>query len=86
MGPFHAVIIGGGGTGAASPRPDPARDEVTLIERGELTSGDRPPPAPQRRAMLSRTGSGEECIENTILRRIAPGSFELNDGLFVADR
>jgi glycerol-3-phosphate dehydrogenase len=29
--------------------------------------------------------AGLECIrENTILKRIAPGTFECNDGLFVA--
>ena len=40
MGPFHAVIIGGGGTGAAVAHDLTLRGmKVTLIERGELTSG-----------------------------------------------
>ena len=90
MGPFHAVIIGGGGTGAAVAHDLTLRGmKVTLIERGELTSGTT-----GRHHGLLHSGaryavkdkeSAIECIdENTILRRIAPGSFELNDGLFVA--
>jgi glycerol-3-phosphate dehydrogenase len=90
MGPFHAVIIGGGGTGAAVAHDLTLRGvKVTLIERGELTSGTT-----GRHHGLLHSGaryavkdkeSAVECIEeNTILRRIAPGSFELNDGLFVA--
>src|SRR4029453_5656332 len=47
----------------------------------------RPPrllPSGARYAVNDRE-SAVECIEeNTILRRIAPGSFEENDGLFVA--
>ena len=90
MGRFHAVIIGGGGTGAAVAHDLTLRGmKVTLIERGELTSGTT-----GRHHGLLHSGaryavkdkeSAIECIdENTILRRIAPGSFELNDGLFVA--
>jgi glycerol-3-phosphate dehydrogenase len=62
---------------------------VTLLERGELTSGTT-----GRHHGLLHSGaryavndpeSATECIdENAILRRIAPGSFEENDGLFVA--
>ena len=90
MASFHAVIIGGGGTGAAVAHDLTLRGmKVTLVERGELTSGTT-----GRHHGLLHSGaryavkdkeSAVECIEeNTILRRIAPGSFELNDGLFVA--
>ena len=90
MAPFHAVIIGGGGTGAAVAHDLTLRGiKVTLVERGELTSGTT-----GRHHGLLHSGaryavkdkeSAVECIEeNTILRRIAPGSFELNDGLFIA--
>ena len=62
---------------------------VTLVERGEVTSGT----TGRHHGMLHSGGryavndreSAVECIEeNMILRRICPGSFELNDGLFVA--
>jgi glycerol-3-phosphate dehydrogenase len=90
MAPFHAVIIGGGGTGAAVAHDLTTRGyKVTLVERGEVTSGTT-----GRHHGLLHSGaryavkdkeSAVECIEeNMILRRIAPGSFELNDGLFVA--
>lgn len=90
MASFHAVIIGGGGTGAAVAHDLTLRGlKVTLVERGEVTSGTT-----GRHHGLLHSGaryavkdkeSAIECIEeNTILRRIAPGSFELNDGLFVA--
>lgn len=90
MAKMHAVIIGGGGTGAAVAHDLTLRGlRVTLVERGELTSGTT-----GRHHGLLHSGaryavkdheSAIECIEeNMILRRIAPGSFELNDGLFVA--
>ncbi|MEZ4518119.1 MAG: FAD-dependent oxidoreductase [Chloroflexota bacterium] len=90
MASYHAVIIGGGGTGAAVAHDLTLRGlKVTLVERGEVTSGTT-----GRHHGLLHSGaryavkdkeSAVECIEeNTILRRIAPGSFELNDGLFVA--
>jgi glycerol-3-phosphate dehydrogenase len=90
MASFHAVIIGGGGTGAAVAHDLALRGyRVTLVERGEVTSGTT-----GRHHGLLHSGaryavkdkeSAVECIEeNTILRRIAPGSFELNDGLFIA--
>lgn len=90
MASFHAVIIGGGGTGAAVAHDLTLRGyKVTLVERGEVTSGTT-----GRHHGLLHSGaryavkdkeSAVECIEeNTILRRIAPGSFELNDGLFIA--
>lgn len=88
--PAHVVIIGGGGTGGALAHDLVLRGfRVTLFERGELTSGTT-----GRHHGLLHSGaryavkdaeSAVECIEeNMILRHIAPGSFELNDGLFVA--
>ena len=81
---------GGGGTGGALAHDLSLRGlRVTLVERGELTSGT----TGRHHGMLhsgARYAVGDresavECIdENMILRRICPGSFELNDGLFVA--
>jgi glycerol-3-phosphate dehydrogenase len=90
MSDFHAVIIGGGGTGGALAHDLALRGlRVTLVERGEVTSGTT-----GRHHGLLHSGaryavkdqeSARECIEeNLILRRIAPGAFEENDGLFVA--
>jgi glycerol-3-phosphate dehydrogenase len=86
----HILIVGGGGTGGALAHDLSLRGlRVTLVERGELTSGT----TGRHHGMLHSGGryavgdreSAVECIEeNTILRRICPGSFELNDGLFVA--
>ncbi len=86
----HVLIIGGGGTGGALAHDLTLRGvQVTLVERGELTSGTT-----GRHHGLLHSGaryavsdqeSAVECIEeNAILRRICPGSFEENDGLFVA--
>jgi glycerol-3-phosphate dehydrogenase len=86
----QVVIVGGGGTGAALAHDLVLRGlRVTLLERGELTSGTT-----GRHHGLLHSGaryaindpeSAVECIvENRILRRIAPGSFEENGGLFVA--
>ncbi len=88
--PYHVVIVGGGGTGGALAHDLVLRGiRVTLVERGEVTSGTT-----GRHHGLLHSGaryavndreSAVECIEeNTILRRIAPGSFEENDGLFMA--
>lgn len=88
--PAHVLIVGGGGTGGALAHDLTLRGlKVTLVERGELTSGTT-----GRHHGLLHSGaryavndreSAVECIEeNTLLRRIAPGSFEENDGLFVA--
>lgn len=85
----HVLIIGGGGTGAALAHDLTLRGlRVTLVERGELTSGTT-----GRHHGLLHSGaryavndpeSAVECIEeNRILRRICPGTFEENDGLFV---
>jgi glycerol-3-phosphate dehydrogenase len=86
----HVLIIGGGGTGGALAHDLTLRGiQVTLVERGELTSGTT-----GRHHGLVHSGgryavndqeSAVECIEeNTLLRRICPGMFEENDGLFVA--
>ncbi len=85
----HVVIVGGGGTGAALALDLVLRGlRVTLVERGEITSGTT-----GRHHGLLHSGaryavndaeSAIECIEeNQLLRRVAPGSFEENDGLFV---
>jgi glycerol-3-phosphate dehydrogenase len=86
----HVIVVGGGGTGGALAHDLTLRGlAVTLLERGELTSGTT-----GRHHGLLHSGaryavndpeSAVECItENRILRRIAPGSFEENNGLFVA--
>jgi glycerol-3-phosphate dehydrogenase len=86
----HVLIVGGGGTGGALAHDLTLRGiKVTLVERGEVTSGTT-----GRHHGLLHSGaryavndqeSAVECIEeNAILRRICPGSFEENDGLFVA--
>ena len=88
--PPHVLIVGGGGTGGALAHDLSLRGlRVTLVERHELTSG-----ATGRHQGLLHSGAryatsdratAIECsAENKILRRIAPGSFEENDGLFVA--
>jgi len=86
----RVLIVGGGGTGAALAHDLALRGlGVTLVERGECTSGTT-----GRHHGLLHSGaryavsdpeSAVECIEeNRLLRKIAPGSFEENDGLFVA--
>jgi glycerol-3-phosphate dehydrogenase len=86
----HVLIVGGGGTGGALAHDLALRGlRVTLVERDELTSGTT-----GRHHGLLHSGaryavgdreSAVECIEeNVLLRTIAPGSFEENDGLFVA--
>jgi glycerol-3-phosphate dehydrogenase len=88
--PAHVLIVGGGGTGGALAHDLTLRGvKVTLLDRGEVTSGTT-----GRHHGLLHSGaryavgdkeSAVECIEeNMILRRICPGSFEENDGLFVA--
>src|SRR5215831_15885795 len=86
----HVLIVGGGATGGGLAHDLALRGlRVTLLERGELTSGTS-----GRHHGLLHSGAryavgdreaGVECIrENMILKRIAPGTFECNDGLFVA--
>jgi glycerol-3-phosphate dehydrogenase len=88
--PARVLIVGGGGTGGALAHDLALRGlRVTLVERGEFTSGTT-----GRHHGLLHSGaryavsdkeSAVECIEeNMLLRKIAPGSFEENDGLFVA--
>jgi glycerol-3-phosphate dehydrogenase len=86
----HVVVIGGGATGAGVAHDLALRGvRVTLLERGELTSGT----TGRHHGLLHSGGryavsdreSAIECVrENSTLRRIAPGSFEENGGLFVA--
>ena len=86
----HVLIVGGGGTGGALAHDLALRGvKVTLAERGELTSGTTGRHHgllhSGARYAVNDTESAVECIEeNRLLRRIAPGSFEENDGLFVA--
>ncbi|HET8759380.1 MAG TPA: FAD-dependent oxidoreductase [Solirubrobacteraceae bacterium] len=86
----HVLIVGGGNTGGALAHDLSLRGiRVTLVERGELTSGTS-----GRHHGLLHSGaryavgdreSAVECIEeSTILKRICPGTFEANGGLFVA--
>jgi glycerol-3-phosphate dehydrogenase len=85
----HVLIVGGGGTGAALAHDLALRGlGVTVLERGEVTSGT----TGRHHGLLHSGGryavsdreSAVECIrENRILRRICPGAFETNDGLFV---
>lgn len=86
----HVLVIGGGATGAGVAHDLALRGlRVTVAERGELTSGTS-----GRHHGLLHSGaryavgdraSAVECIEeNRTLKRIAPGSFEENGGLFVA--
>ena len=86
MAEFHALIIGGGGTGGALAHDLALRGlRVTLVERGEVTSGTT-----GRHHGLLHSGARyavkdhESAIgasRKTILRKIAPGTFEENDGL-----
>jgi glycerol-3-phosphate dehydrogenase len=86
----HIVIVGGGGTGGALAHDLVLRGlQVTLVERGELTSGTTGRHHgllhSGARYAVSDATAGAECIqENQILRQTAPGTFEENDGLFVA--
>ena len=86
----HVVIIGGGGTGGALAHDLTLRGlRVTLVERGEITSGTTGRHhgllhSGARYAATDRASAVECIVENKILRRICPGSFEENDGLYVA--
>ncbi|HEX7491462.1 MAG TPA: FAD-dependent oxidoreductase [Candidatus Limnocylindrales bacterium] len=86
----HILIIGGGGTGGALAHDLTLRGlRVTLVERGEITSGTTGRHhgllhSGARYATTDRAAAIECSGENKILRRICPGSFEENDGLFVA--
>jgi glycerol-3-phosphate dehydrogenase len=86
----HAVIVGGGGVGGALAHDLALRGlHVTLVEKGEITSGSTGRSqgllhSGARYATTDRSAAIECSCENKILRRICPGSFEENDGLFVA--
>ena len=90
MASSRVIIVGGGGTGAALAYDLSLRGiEVTLLERGELTSGTTGRHHGQlhcgARYAVQDTEIGRECMEESAtLRRIAPGSIEFNYGLFVA--
>lgn len=86
----HVVIIGGGGTGAALSHDLTLRGfAVTLVERGELTSGTTGRHHGQlhsgARYAVGDREIARECMEEVrILQRIARESIEMNYGLFVA--
>lgn len=86
----RVIIIGGGGTGGALAYDLSLRGVgVTLLERGELTSGTTGRHHGQlhsgARYAVQDTEIGRECMEESrILQRIAPASIEFNNGLFVA--
>lgn len=86
----QVIIVGAGSTGAATAHDLALRGlGVTVIERGEVTSGM----TGHNHCLLHSGGrycvtdqeSAIECIEeNMTLRKIMPDLLELNDGLFVA--
>src|SRR6201987_6117294 len=86
----HVLIVGGGATGGGLAHDLALRGlRVTLVERGEVTSGTSGRHhgllhSGARYAVGDREAGGECIRENMILKRIAPGTFECNDGLFVA--
>ena len=86
----HVVIIGGGGTAIATMYDLCLRGfKVTLIEKGELTSGTTGRHHGQlhcgaRYAMGDKNIARECMAESAILRKIAPNAIEYNMGLFVA--
>lgn len=83
-------IIGGGGTGAALAYDLALRGfDVTLVEKGELTSGTTGRHHGQlhcgaRYAWADRNIAAECYAESLVLSRIARGCMEYNGGLFVA--
>jgi glycerol-3-phosphate dehydrogenase len=86
----HVLIVGGGAIGGALAHDLALRGlRVTLVEKGELTSGSTGRSQgllhSGARYVITNRGLAIDCAaENKILRRIAPGSFEENDGLHVA--
>ena len=87
---MHALIVGGGGTGAACAYDLSMRGfQVTLVERGELTSGTTGRHHGQlhsgARYAVNDPEIGRECMEEVrILGKIAAESMEMNYGLFLA--
>ena len=90
MSDIRVAIIGGGGTGAAIAHDFALRGiDVSLYERGELTSGTTGRHHGQlhsgARYVVGDPDLAAECYrEVRILRRIAAQSIEYNYGLFVA--
>ena len=86
----RVCVIGGGGTGAALAYDLCLRGfSVTLLEKGELTSGTTGRHHGQlhsgARYAVGDRAIARECMEETlILRRIAPEAIEYNGGVFVA--
>jgi len=86
----RVVVIGGGGTGAASAYDLALRGvAVTLLERGELGSGTTGRHHGQlhsgaRYAVADRAIARECMAETLTLRRIAGDCLEFNGGLFVS--
>jgi glycerol-3-phosphate dehydrogenase len=87
---FRVCVIGGGGTGAALAYDLAQRGfSVTLIEKGELTSGTTGRHHGQlhcgARYAWSDKNIARECYaESLVLSRIAGGCIEYNGGFFVA--
>ena len=90
MSPPEVIIIGAGSTGSALAHDLALRGlDVTVIERAGVASGTTGHNQAQlhsgARYAVVDPESAWECIqENRILRYIAPGALELNEGLFVA--
>ena len=87
---FRVCVIGGGGTGAALAYDLSQRGfSVTLLEKGELTSGTTGRHHGQlhcgaRYAWSDRNIARECYAESLVLSRIAGGCIEYNGGFFVA--
>jgi len=86
----HVLIIGGGGSGAALAYDLALRGfRVTLLEKGELTSGTTGRHHGQlhsgARYAVGDRDIARECMEETlVLRRIVPDAIEYNGGVFIA--
>jgi glycerol-3-phosphate dehydrogenase len=86
----HICVIGGGGSGAALAYDLSLRGfRVTLLEKGELTSGTTGRHHGQlhsgARYAVGDREIARECMEEAlVLRRIVPDAIEYNGGVFVA--
>ncbi len=86
----RVCVIGGGGSGAALAYDLSLRGfRVTLLEKGELTSGTTGRHHGQlhsgARYAVGDREIARECMEETlVLRRIVPDAIEYNGGVFVA--
>jgi glycerol-3-phosphate dehydrogenase len=86
----EVLIIGAGSTGSALAHDLALRGMgVTVIERAGVASGATGHNQAQlhsgaRYAVVDPESARECSLENRILRQIAPGALELNEGLFVA--